>query len=43
MSQTYLCKNLGFEEGEGHLVEWGLLLCDYGTVFPQIDVGLATV
>ena len=43
MSQTYLCKNLGFEEGEGHLLEWGLLLGDYGTVFLQIAVALATV
>jgi len=25
MIQTYLCNNLGVEEGEGHLLEGGLL------------------
>ena len=31
MSQTYLCKNLGVEEGGGCLFKGGSLAGDYGT------------
>ena len=30
MRQTYLCKNLGVQEGGGHIFKGGLLAGDYG-------------
>jgi len=31
MRENYQCKNLGVEEGEGHIFKGGLLAEDYGT------------